>query len=62
MVFSLAFETPGSMTLEEFDKAMCALKIQRSPHCAGEKMRRLGEREWIEMVNMNKNTGVLYAL
>ena len=28
----------------------------------GEKMRRFGEREWIEMVNMNKNTGVLYAL
>lgn len=41
------------MTLEEFDRAMCALKIQRSPHCEGEKMRRFGEREWIEIVNMN---------
>ena len=50
------------MTLEEFDKAMCALKIQRSPHCEGEKMRRFGERQWLEIVNMNNNTGVLYAL
>lgn len=44
------------MTLEEFDKAMCALKIQRSPPTlCGWK----DEKTWWERMDWN---GVLYAL